>query len=131
MKTIAQKIVAVIAAAVLFGAAQREAAAGSATWSANPSSGDWNTAANWTPNTVPNGSFDVATFSTSNLTQVGVSARTEISGVSFSPGADPFTITAEPGDPLIISGEGITNASANVQTFVSEINGGFKEPSFF
>ena len=30
--------------------------AGSATWDLNPGSGDWNTATNWTPATVPNGS---------------------------------------------------------------------------
>ena len=28
----------------------------------NPSSGDWNTAANWTPTTVPNGPSDIAMF---------------------------------------------------------------------
>src|SRR6266446_2574459 len=28
---------------------------GSATWNLNPTSGDWNTATNWTPETVPNG----------------------------------------------------------------------------
>jgi len=31
------------------------ACAGSATWELDPISGDWNTAANWTPNGVPNG----------------------------------------------------------------------------
>lgn len=54
----------VVAAALLFVAAQRTALAGSATWSQNPSTSDWNTAANWTPNTVPNSSSEVATFST-------------------------------------------------------------------
>src|SRR4051794_4142212 len=34
--------------------------AGSATWTANPISGDWNTAENWTPNTVPNRASDTA-----------------------------------------------------------------------
>jgi len=29
--------------------------AGSSTWGLNPASGDWNTATNWTPATVPNG----------------------------------------------------------------------------
>jgi len=32
----------------------------------NPGSGDWNTAANWTPMTVPNGSADTATFALSS-----------------------------------------------------------------
>jgi autotransporter-associated beta strand protein len=36
--------------------------AGSATWSLTPQSGDWYNAANWVPETVPNGPNDVATF---------------------------------------------------------------------
>ena len=45
--------------------------AGSATWSANPINGNWNTAANWMPNTVPNGPADTATFATSyNMNEV-------------------------------------------------------------
>ena len=36
--------------------------AGSATWDLSPGSGDWNTAPNWTPATVPNGSDATATF---------------------------------------------------------------------
>lgn len=99
--------------------------AGSATWNLTPTSGDWNTGANWMPHTVPNGPSDIASFATSNLTQVGLSARTEISGLNFSSGANAFTISAEPGVPLILSGSGITNASNNVQTFLSEVNGGF------
>ena len=43
--------------------------AGSATWNLHPTSGDWDTAANWTPATVPNGPADIATFSTSSATQ--------------------------------------------------------------
>ncbi len=39
------------------------AQAGSATWTLNPTSGDWNTAANWTPATIPNSPTDIATFS--------------------------------------------------------------------
>ena len=58
------------AASLLFLAAQQLSLAGSATWSSNPSSGDWNTAANWIPNTVPNGTSDIATFATSNVTDV-------------------------------------------------------------
>ena len=130
MKTFTPKLSVAIAAALLFGAAQ-EAAAGSATWSANPTSGDWNTADNWMPNTVPNGSLDVATFSTSSLTQVGTSDLTEVGAISFRSGADPFTISAEPGYPLTISGEGISNASGNVQTFVSVVDGYLTGAIFF
>ena len=43
----------------------QNAQAGSATWNLNPTSGDWNTAANWMPNTVPDGPNDIATFDVS------------------------------------------------------------------
>ena len=52
--------------------------ADSATWSMNPISSDWNTAANWTPPTVPNASHDIATFSLSNQTSVSISANIRV-----------------------------------------------------
>ena len=57
--------------------------AGSATWSLNPTSGDWNTAANCEPATVPNGTSDIATFDTSNLTDVSISVTTTVDGNCF------------------------------------------------
>src|SRR5690348_14209689 len=79
--------------------------AGSATWSANPVSGDWNTAANWTPNTVPNGPADIATFGVSNQTASTVStADIEVSELIFNPGASPFTINVNNYYVLTISG---------------------------
>ena len=63
-----KKLTLVIAAALLFLATQRQSLAGSATWATNPTSGDWNTAANWRPQTVPNATTDIATFGASNLT---------------------------------------------------------------
>ena len=60
--------------------------AGSATWDLNPGSGDWNTAANWTPMTVPNGPADIATFALSNTTSVSISANTEVNGITFTSG---------------------------------------------
>ncbi len=66
--------------------------AGSATWNLNPTSGDWNTAANWTPATVPNAATDTATFATSNTTNVTQSAFTTLDGITFAPGASAFTI---------------------------------------
>jgi hypothetical protein len=68
------------------------AQAGSATWNLNPTSGDWNTAANWTPATVPNGADDVATFATSDITSVDFSGFTTLFGIDFGPGADAFTL---------------------------------------
>ena len=71
--------------------------ADSASWSASPISNDWNTAANWMPNTVPNGPDDVATFGLSHHTGVFVSTDTEVNEVIFNAGASPFTINAAGG----------------------------------
>ncbi len=45
---------------------------GSATWDLNPANNDWATAANWTPETVPYGVSDVATFGSSSVTEIAV-----------------------------------------------------------
>jgi hypothetical protein len=55
-----------------------------AQWDLNPISGDWNTAANWTPNGVPNGPADTATFGLSNTTDVSISENTEVNGIIFT-----------------------------------------------
>src|ERR1700730_15312078 len=99
--------------------------AGSATWDLNPGSGDWNTATNWEPMTVPNGSADTATFDSSNTTGVSISANTEVNGITFTATAtNPYTITASPGFTLTIGGVGITNNSGTAQNFVIAGNGG-------
>jgi autotransporter-associated beta strand protein len=92
--------------------------ADSATWSTNPISTDWNTAENWTPNTVPNGPDDIATFGFSGHTGVLVSTDIEVSEVIFNAGASPFTINAAGDQELTISGIGITNNSGIPQKFV-------------
>ena len=99
--------------------ALRAANAGSATWNLNPTNGDWNTAANWTPNTVPNGPADTATFATSQTTIITPTESTEVNSIAFNPGASAFTITSGLGAPLTISGEGIVNNSGVTQSFVS------------
>jgi autotransporter-associated beta strand protein len=94
--------------------------ADSAQWNLNPTSGDWNTAENWTPMTVPNGPADIATFDFSNTPSVSISADTEVNAIAFSSGAtNPYTITASPGFTLTISGLGITNNSGIAQTFIT------------
>jgi autotransporter-associated beta strand protein len=93
--------------------------AGSATWNLDPANGDWNTAANWTPNTVPDGPDDVATFEVSNRTAITVSTFiSEVNELLFSPGASAFTITMTKGFPFTVSGTGITNNSGIAQNFV-------------
>jgi autotransporter-associated beta strand protein len=88
----------------------------SAQWDLEPISGDWNTAANWTPMGVPNGPADIATFGLSNTTDVSISADTQVNGITFtSTATNPYTITASPGLTLAISGMGITNNSGTTQ----------------
>ena len=64
--------------------------AGNATWNLSPASGDWNTAENWVPATVPNGPTDTATFASSMVTDVSISAGVEVDGIVFDPGAVAF-----------------------------------------
>jgi hypothetical protein len=99
--------------------AQRAAYADSATWSMNPTSGDWNTATNWTPNTVPNGPSDMATFGVSNTADVFLSASTEVYGITFDPGASGFRIVVGNNLTLTLSGVEIVNSSAIPQDFVA------------
>jgi hypothetical protein len=91
--------------------------AASATWSANPPSGDWNSASNWVPMTVPNGPNDNATFQTSNQTIVSLSADTEVNGIIFNSEASLFEIINGTAITLTISGTGVTNSSGITQTF--------------
>src|SRR5512132_3480871 len=96
----------------------------SAQWDLDPISGDWNTAANWTPMGVPNGPADTATFGLSNTTDVSISADTEVNGITFTAAAtNPYTITANPALTLTISGTGITNNSGTTQKFVTGVDG--------
>lgn len=94
--------------------------AGSATWQTNPSSGSWNTATNWMPNTVPNAASDTATFQSSNVTNLSLSAPTEVDGINFNVGASAFAIATAPAFPLTISGRGITNQSGIMQHFAAQ-----------
>ena len=113
--------------ALLWAATTPFASAGSATWSTNPVSGDWNTAANWVPNTVPNRQGDTATFANSNQTVVSFTASgyVDTKSIVFNPGASPFTINLDPGDnysALTINGPGVINNSGMPQNFVNLTN---------
>ena len=94
--------------------------ADSATWNLNPINNDWNTAANWTPNTVPNGPNDVATFGASSITAVSLASPVELNGLVLNPGASAFTFSIFGGSTLTISGTGITNNSGITQNFVND-----------
>jgi hypothetical protein len=109
-----------IAAALLFLAAQGPSLAGSATWSSNPTSGDWNTAANWIPQTVPNSTTDVATFGRSNVTDViNSDVIVNLDSLIFSSGSSQYTITAM--DNIAFYGTGIVNGSGVMQSFVAGV----------
>ncbi|MBA3963438.1 MAG: hypothetical protein H0X40_16260 [Chthoniobacterales bacterium] len=87
------------------------ARAGSATWKQVPATGEWTSANNWTPATVPNGDTDVATFSSSNIVAITVAAAVEVSDIDFAVGASAYSVTPLPGVSLTLSGGGITNES--------------------
>ena len=90
--------------------------AGSATWNLDPTSGDWNTAANWTPNTIPNAPADIATFDVSNTTALSISVETTVASIIFNSGASAFTITTRQ-PVLTLSGSGVINDSGATQNF--------------
>lgn len=99
--------------------------AGSATWDLNPATSNWNTAGNWTPDIVPDGTGDVATFDVSNQTDVTVTitdpllGNTVVSDIVFTPAADAYTISIAPPHRLLVNGAGVTNNSGNSQNFVT------------
>ncbi|HEY1768974.1 MAG TPA: autotransporter-associated beta strand repeat-containing protein [Chthoniobacterales bacterium] len=107
-----------IAAALLFLAAQRPSLADSASWATKPTNGDWNTAANWRPQTVPNSETDIATFGASNVTNVtNTDEIIMLDSLVFSPGAPEYTINAL--DNIELYGAGIVNNSGTTQSFVA------------
>ncbi|MDQ3198242.1 MAG: hypothetical protein M3Q46_03475, partial [Verrucomicrobiota bacterium] len=93
------------------------AQAGSAVWSLNPNTNDWNTAANWTPATVPNGPSDIATFNNSSRNNITLSATTEVNGIIYNAGASAFTTSVPSSQVLTVSGSGITNNAGVSQNF--------------
>jgi fibronectin-binding autotransporter adhesin len=97
--------------------------AGSATWNLNPTSGDWSTATNWTPATVPNGPNDTATFGASSISNLLLSSTAEVDEIVYDPSASPYTISTS-SLLLTISGVGITNNSGIDQHFVLGNYGG-------
>lgn len=98
--------------------------AGSATWSLNPESSDWNTATNWMPATVPQDG-DTATFDISNTTDVTISALTVVNAIVFTPGASAYTISLPFGIPNAVLNvtDSITNNSGQIQQFLAPVDG--------
>ena len=117
MKTSRNRLRFLITAALLLLAAQQPSLAGSATWSSNPTSGEWNTAANWTPQTVPNSTTDVATFEASHITDLSVTLGSIINldSAVFNSGSPAYTLTLNVSN-LILNGAGFVNDSGSVQS---------------
>ncbi len=91
-----------------------------ATWSAQPASGDFSTAANWSPATVPTGT---ATFGvTNNAAVTFVGSQATVEQIEFAGGAPAYTLTFTDSDPntpaLTISGDGCSNAGTTMQQVV-------------
>ena len=83
------------------------------TWSLNPTSGDWNTAANWHPASVPDLQSERAAFGPSSITNVSASAPVTVHDITFNAGASQFTINGA----FTFKNGGIINNSGIVQTF--------------
>jgi autotransporter-associated beta strand protein len=93
-----------------------------ATWLLNPGSGNFNTAGNWTPTTVPTGT---AFFGATNVPNLTFSPFvTNVGGWTFNAGAPAYTFTLGGANTLSFNGAGIViNAgSATINNFISLIH---------
>lgn len=88
------------------------------TWSSNPATTAWNTAANWSPPTLPTGTAIFGVSSKTGITFVQGS-NASIDRLQFAAGASAFTLAftdTSPATPtLSITGAGVSNASSNAQ----------------
>ncbi len=108
-------------AALLFVGLSLRAFAGSATWNTNPGTNSWNTAANWTPTTVPHGPEDLASFNVSNVTDLTLDTDIDLAGMIFQSGGSAYTLILPLGSTLNFLGDGITNDSEQLQSFLLSI----------
>ena len=94
------------------------AAAGSATWKVD-AVGHYGVAANWTPETVPNGPTDTATFGFSNTTEIPIGLSVTLDTMAFTADAPAYSFSfIEAASPrLTFTGTGIVDASAQVPSF--------------
>ena len=95
---------------------------GSATWSSDGTENLWGSLADWTPQVIPNGPDDTATFANSSVTYVDFDIFNDVSitvnGIHFVPGADVFTI-ANYSASMFFEGVGVTNDSGVTQSFIT------------
>ncbi|MAY42858.1 MULTISPECIES: hypothetical protein [unclassified Neptuniibacter] len=99
-------------------------------WNSKPTNSEWNSAENWSPSGVPT---DTATFASSTETAITFAQTSEasIEIIQFTDNASSYTFSLGTSDTpaLIISGEGVFNASRNRQSFiVAATSSGYKNP---
>ncbi|MCS3927947.1 autotransporter-associated beta strand protein [Bradyrhizobium elkanii] len=116
-------LVATTAVAALLAATSAHAQ--DATWLRNPGSGDFNTAGNWNPATVPTG-IGTAFFGQSNITSLTFNsgAANSLGGFTFNNAfAGPYSFLLAPLSSLTFTGAGISNFTPNgVQITVSPLS---------
>lgn len=102
------------------------------TWNAQPGSGDWDTAGNWTPLGIPT---TQACFGDSSQTLIGFSqaAGSTVGSIAFAAGAPGYTFwfgAPSPSSPTLeINGAGVSNASMSQQSFiVAATSAGYQSP---
>ncbi len=89
------------------------------TWSAQPATGEWNTATNWDPTDVP---ADTASFAKSSQTAItfSPSSAATVNNIEFADSAPSYTFmfgTSPTTPALTIAGQGIANDSTSTQSF--------------
>jgi autotransporter-associated beta strand protein len=93
-----------------------------ATWLANPASGDFNTAGNWSANAVPTGT---ATFNASSQRIVGFSQDTALGSISLTAGAGAYTFNNNGNNLIQLGGGGLNVANGASVTVNNTSNGRF------
>jgi len=101
-----------------------------ANWNTQPATGEWNTAANWSPSGAPT---ETAAFAISSQTAITFSPTGEASvgHIEFADNAPAYTFTFGPcaTPALTITGQGVTNRSGRQQSFVvAATSSGYKDP---
>lgn len=90
------------------------------TWLSSPSSGDWNTGANWSGGTVPNGPAVTAAFGASAVTAVSnTTAYVTLGGLQFNSGASSYVLTNNSG-LFVFQDSGVVDASGKTQQLVND-----------